>query len=102
VRAVGDLLQLQGIAFAIDDPTALRAQAREKAMAEAKAKAEQLARLAGVTLGRPTAISEGVVARPIRFEERGLAPAVGGDIETPIAPGEMEVAVNVQVLYAIQ
>ncbi|HLB29443.1 MAG TPA: SIMPL domain-containing protein [Dehalococcoidia bacterium] len=100
VRAVGDLLQLQGIAFAIDDPTALRAQAREKAMAEARAKAEQLARLAGVTLGRPLSISEGTaLPPPIPLPLRAAPENAGGQ---PIASGEMEVAVNVQVLYAIQ
>ena len=100
VRATGDLLQLQGIAFAIDDPTALRGQAREKAMAEARAKAEQLARLAGVTLGRPLSISEGTaLPPPIPLPLRAAPENAGGQ---PIASGEMEVAVNVQVLYAIQ
>lgn len=100
VSAVGDALQVQGVGLTIDDPKPLQEQAREKAMADAKAKAEQLAKAAGVGLGRPLAISEGGGALPI-FERGVPVPlAKGGD--TPISPGELEVVVAVQVTYAIQ
>ncbi len=70
-------------------------------MAEAKAKAEHLAELAGVTLGKPTYISEGIqVPSPIyqagiAYEERAEA------VETSISPGEMEITPTAQVVYTI-
>src|SRR5207237_7719963 len=47
-----------GISFESDNMEALKNQARDQAMTNARAKAEQLARDAGVTLGRPTTIEE--------------------------------------------
>jgi len=100
-EAGGDLTRINSIGFSIDDPSAYYEEAREKAMADAKAKAEQLAELAGVTLGKPTYISEGIQVPPITrgvvYEEAVPAPAP----ETPIVPGEMEISLSVQVVYAI-
>lgn len=99
VEAGGDLTRIDGISFSVDDPSAYYEEAREEAMADAKAKAEQLAELAGVTLGKPTYISEGIpypiYPRDYMYEMAGAAP------ETPISPGEMEISLTVQVAYAI-
>ncbi len=98
-EAGGDLTRIDSIGFSIDDPSAYYEEAREKAMAEAKAKAKQLAELAGVTLGKPTYISEGIQAPPpIRYEQT-VAPAATP--ATPISPGEMEISLTIQVAYAI-
>jgi hypothetical protein len=98
-EAGGDLTRVEGISFSVDDPSSYQEEAREEAMADAKAKAEQLAESAGVTLGKPTYISESVWTPPIPSDiYRGeAAPAV----ETPIAPGEMEISLTVQIVYAI-
>jgi len=98
-EAGGDLTRIDGISFSVDDPSAYYEEARQKAMADAEAKAEQLAELAGVTLGKPTYISEGIsypiYPRDYMYEMAGAAP------ETPISPGEMEISLTVQVVYAI-
>jgi len=97
-EAGGDLTRVEGISFSVDDPSSYQEEAREEAMADAKAKAEQLAELAGVTLGKPTYISEGIQIPPIIYPREVYveeAPA------TPIAPGEMEITLTVQVVYAI-
>ena len=100
-EAGGDLTRIQGISFSVDDPTPYYEEARAKAVEDAKNKAAQLAELAGVTLGKPTYISEGAIYRPELprlFEEAGgMAPAP----ETPVSPGELEITVNVQIVYAI-
>src|SRR3972149_7215125 len=44
-KAGGDLIQVQGLSFTIDDPDDLRAQARDEAVKEARTKAERLADL---------------------------------------------------------
>ncbi|MFA5316848.1 MAG: SIMPL domain-containing protein [Dehalococcoidales bacterium] len=101
-RAGGDYTRINSMGFTIDDPTPYYEQAREKAMADALAKAKQLANLAGVTLGNPTYVSESlqynstsVIYRDVYME---AAPQASS---TPITPGELEVSTTVQVTYAI-
>ncbi|MDP3878947.1 MAG: SIMPL domain-containing protein [Dehalococcoidales bacterium] len=99
-QAGGDLTRIDNIAFSVDDPSAYYDEAREKAMAEAKAKAEQLAGLAGVTLGKATFISENIQSPPIYFRGDVMLEAAPA-APTPISPGETEVRLSVQVAYAI-
>ena len=95
----------EGISFTIDDPAALREQAREKAMADAEAKAKQLAELGGVSLGRPVSISEslgGYPPQPMMLDRAVAAEAAGEMPQTPISAGEMEISITVNVSYSIQ
>jgi hypothetical protein len=100
VAAGGDLTQVQGIDFTIDDPSKLQDEARGEAVKDAQTKAERLADLAGVKLGKPISISESGVASPMPSREALLGGAAS-DV-SPIEPGEMEVTLDVQVLYAIE
>jgi len=106
VRAGGDLIRINGISFSVDDPSEYYQQAREEAIADAREKAEQLARLAGVTLGRPTYIAEGI-QQPIIFDSfRGIetavpAPLPAGALPPPISPGETQITLSVQVAYSV-
>ena len=99
-EAGGDFTRIDSINFSVEDPTDYYEEAREEAIADAKAKAKQLAELADVTLGEPTYISESFYVSPIvprvayEIEEAAVA-------ETPISPGEMEISLNIQVVYAI-
>ena len=88
---------MYGVTFAVSDPQKGESEAREKAMADAKALAEELARLAGVTLGEVQSVSEviGSLPSPMPMVER----AIGGG---GIAPGELEFGTQVQVTFAIQ
>jgi uncharacterized protein YggE len=104
VEAGGDLLQVQSISFTIDDTTALRSEAREEAVADAQAKADELATLVGVTLGKPTYMSESAYTpTPQPYLERvaGLAMEEAAPV-TEISPGELEVVVSVHITYAIE
>ena len=100
--AGGDLLEVRGLSFTIEDPAELRAQAREEAVKDARARAERLAELSGVKLGKPISINEeGFVVPPsIPFGRGDLQAAPAA--ETPVQPGEMEVSVNVSVVFAIE
>lgn len=100
VSAGGDEVRVSGVSFAIEDDDELVQAARTAAWADAQAKAEELAELAGVTLGPPVAISESfsnVTPYPIFRGGFDAAEAV----ETPIVPGEQTVTVNLSVEYAI-
>jgi uncharacterized protein YggE len=98
--AGGDYTRINNISFSVDDPTPYYADARQKAMADAKAKAEQLADLAGVNLGRPTYISEGTIYPPVVYRDAGME-AMAPAPTTPISPGEIDLSLTVQVAYAI-
>ena len=101
--AGGDLTRIESIGFAVDDPSAYYGEARQKAIADAKAKAEQLAEMAGVELGKPTYISESTPFQPPIYDMyREAVPALAPAIETPISPGEMEISLTVQVAYSIR
>lgn len=100
--AGGDLVRINNIAFSVDDPSAYYAEAREEAMADAKAKAEQLADLAGIKLGQPTYISEGNIYPPVVYRDAGMAPEADGGYQTSISPGEIELTLSIQVAYAIE
>lgn len=93
-----------GIWFALDDPSEAIKQARELAMADAEAKATDLARLANATLGTIQVVSEGFSpsAPAVPFGEAGYA----ADDATrssapPINPGQTEVILTIYVTYAI-
>jgi len=98
--AGGDLARVDSISFSVEDPTDYYEEAREEAVADAKTKANQLADLAGVTLGKPTYISESFYAPPI-VSRAGYEMEEAVAIETPISPGELEISLSVQVVYSI-
>jgi uncharacterized protein YggE len=94
---------INGVSFSVNDPAALEAQARDKAMADAKARAEQLAKAAGVTLGAPVSISE-FTSGPIPYEAKGFAAAdaAGGGAPVPVSNGQIQVNLQVNVTYLIK
>ena len=104
IGAGGEDVRLEGIAFEVSDPESLRQRAREEAMAQAKAKAEQLARLGGVELGQPIAITETTFddggGRPMMMEARASDAAAMAS--TPIEPGETKIRVVVEVRYELR
>ena len=79
------------------------AKAMEQAIADAEAKAEQLADLADVRLGKPTYISEsGGFVPVIREYAVKAAPVPAPAAPPPISPGETEIRLTVQVVYSIK
>jgi uncharacterized protein YggE len=94
---------IHGIQFDVADPTAAVNQARELAVADARARAEHLASLTGVTLGRPLSVAESggpVPPQPLRTAPAAAQP--GAAPATPIEPGQTEIRLSVQIRYAIQ
>ncbi|MDX1517418.1 MAG: SIMPL domain-containing protein [Woeseiaceae bacterium] len=93
---------IHGIHFGVKDAAELEARARAAAMADARARAAALAELAGVDLGEVLEISMaagGGFPVPMgggRMEMAQAAPVPG------ISAGQLNVAVQVQVTYAIR
>ena len=99
-KAGGDNTRINSISFTVNDPTPYTTQARQLAMADAKAKATQLANQAGVKLGHAIYINESggfVPASPVSIS----APQASGAASTPISVGTNDITVNVQVTYNI-
>jgi uncharacterized protein YggE len=95
--------RVMGIRFEASNMEDLKSQARDQAMANARSKAEQMARDAGVTLGRPISIEESDAGgvTPVRANAP-VAALAGQQATTPIQSGELQVQTNVRVVYAIQ
>jgi uncharacterized protein len=103
VTAGGDLTTISGISFTVDDPSPYQKTAREAAMANALAKARQLADASDVSLGDPTYIVETGGSPPIKTVPVPAAPeAPPSPAPPPISPGEATITVNVQVAYSIR
>src|SRR6266536_4592670 len=88
---------LGGIGFSIADPAPLLDQARTKAIADARQKAQVYAAAAGVKLGRVIFIRDTAPGLP-----RPMAARMMSSAAVPIAPGEQELEVSVSVTYALE
>ena len=105
VKAGGDLIRIDSLRFTVEDPTIYYDEAREKATADAKAKAEKLAEQTGVNLGEPTFVSESTYTPSVyggMSYGMSIPPAAPIVIETPTSPGEVEISLTVQIAYSIK
>jgi uncharacterized protein YggE len=90
---------IYGVNFSVENTAKLEADAREKAVADAKLRAEELAQLNGLQLGEVLTVSEviGSSAYPMYRDAVGMG---GGG--TPVQPGELEMSVSIQIMYAVK
>ncbi len=93
--------EVLGISFEVDDETKAENEAREKAVADAKRKAQDAAKIAGFRLGRIINYSEnfGDVPRPIPLSMGVQLKAQG--TPTQVEPGSSEITVTVTLSYEI-
>lgn len=100
-RAGGSLTRIEGISFSVEEPTTYNRELREKAMVDAEAKAKQMAEFFGITLGKPTHISEGYAPTPPIYNMYSVRDMAAGEAPTPISAGETKLSLSIQVTYAI-
>lgn len=102
VVAGGDNVRISDINFTLEDPKPKMAELREMAVADAKSKAQHLAKLSDVTLGRLTYISEGAFGPSVRgFADRGYAESAALALAPSISGGELTLSLGVQAGFAI-
>lgn len=100
--------QIGNISFTIDDPKALQAEAREKAIADAKEQAIKLADQLDVRLDELVSFSEGgggyYPPMPYARMEMamGATPAMDKDESLVLPAGQQEIVVNVSMTYEIE
>ena len=91
--------EIGGINFMVSQASKLLDEAREKAVADARRKAEIYARAAGVTLGAPLSISEEGSPGPMPFRKMAGGMAASA---APVAQGEETLSVTVSVSWSIK
>ncbi|MCK9360629.1 SIMPL domain-containing protein [Patescibacteria group bacterium] len=96
--------QVNGVRFTIDDPTMVQQQARTEAIADAKAKAQELADAMGVKIVKIVTFSESSGGtQPPMFAYRGLEDAANQAAPVPdIQTGSLDVQANVSVTFEIR
>ncbi len=92
---------IAGISFEIDNPKNCQIQARQLAVKDAREKAEQLARDAGIQLGKILSIIEtGDSGKPAVYRSMSMKDMANAPV--PIEAGEMEIVVHVDMRFDIQ
>lgn len=112
IDAVGDVLgaatdaganSINGISFAIEDSTALEAEARKAAMADARQQAEHLAELAGVRLGEVLQVSlAGGGGYPVPMYKSLRMETMDASAAPSVSAGELSVSVQLEVTWLIE
>ena len=95
--------EVNGPSFSLADPEAALNRARTAAVAKARARADIYAAAAGMTVKRIAAISEPGAAEPMPrpMMARMAADAVSAEA-TPVEPGELALAVRVNVTFELE
>lgn len=92
--------QVYGIYFGVADPSTAEAQARDLALANARAKADQLAQASGGTVGQVLVVTENIgsaVPLPVMMSARAEDAK-----SVPLQPGQQTVTLQIQVTYELK
>lgn len=96
---------VQNISFTVETPDKWRAQAIARAVKDARAKADALARASGVRIKRIIALNEsGININPYQMEygyKKAAVLTAGDSLNTPLEPGSIKVTANVQMNFGI-
>jgi uncharacterized protein YggE len=96
---IGNRLQVDGVGMVVTDPSEAQVEARELAFLDARERAEQLAGLAGATLGEVESLVEGSGTPYPRF----AAQAAGGaaKLDLVLEPGQTEILSSLTVTWQL-
>jgi hypothetical protein len=100
VKAGAD--QIDGVDFSLQDETVATQAALQKAVAQAKDKAQAIARTADVSLGNIAEIDEGNVQRIFPNMPRMMHMAAAAEVATPVQPGQIQITASVTITYKIK
>lgn len=108
---VGDILQqavvkganlTSNLQFTIEDPEQYKQEARQKAVEQAKEKADNLASASGITLGKLINVYENYVY-PMYESAKAVGLGGGGVVPSPtIEPGQNEISITVNLTYRVK
>lgn len=92
--------EIGGPTFMLDDDDAVSAEAIELAIADARARAEVMAKAAGKSLGEIISVSETGASTPIYYGARTEALDTAGAVA--IEPGQLDIMANVTVVFELK
>jgi uncharacterized protein len=94
---------IQNVSFEVESPEKWRGKAIEKAIKDARSKAEAMAKASGVKIKKIITMNESTIeVRPYQmdsFKRAELQDAIGA--VTPIESGNVKVTANVQVIFGV-
>jgi len=93
-----------GVNFSLDDPSTVESEARESAVADAAAKAAELATLHELSVGPVISISEVIGGNGGVFADNFSAESVRafGGGGGPILPGELQLTMRLEIVYTLE
>lgn len=94
--------QIDGPSFSIDRPDALLDQAREKAIATARARASLYAKATGLQVKRIVAINESAAEAPPRVYPMAMMARSKDSADTSVQPGEQKLSVSLSVTFDLE
>lgn len=94
---------IQGPAFTIADDSTFHGQAIDKAVADARKRAETMAKAAGKSVGAVVRISEVSISSPSPYYGARELKAAGADaVSVPVSLGQLDVMASVEVVYELK
>jgi uncharacterized protein YggE len=93
---------VSGVGFTVSDPARGREGALQAAFADARAKAEVLARAAGRTVGRALSITEGAAVTPQPPYPMARAAMMEAKSDMTVEPGAEELTFTVSVIFELR
>ena len=98
-----NVTNISGLQFSVENDSAIKTEARNKAIAEARAQAESIAKGLGVSLTRITSFSEtSNVPRPMYYAKDMMVSNEASAPTPSIAIGENKASADVSISYEIQ
>jgi uncharacterized protein len=92
---------VSGVNFTVSDPARGRDSALQAAFADARAKADVLAKAAGRTVGRALSITEGTAVTPPPYP-MARAQMMAAKEDIPVEPGAEELSFTVSVIFELR
>lgn len=102
VAAGGNLTVINNVNFTVEDPTKYYDDARQKAIDDANKKAQEIASLYGVTLGKPTYVLETSSTPYPVYYGGGAGPAImSGQQGASVSAGSTDIVLDIQASYTM-
>jgi hypothetical protein len=108
IETIGDVIgaasdaganEIGGPTFMLSDDSEVRNEAIDLAIADARTRAEVMAKAAGKSLGEIISISEAGMSTPIYY---GAEARAAMDAAVPIEPGQLDVSAGVTVVFELK
>jgi uncharacterized protein YggE len=93
---------VSGVSFVVSDPARVRDGALQSAFADARGKADVLAKAAGRAIGRAISITEGTAVMPPPYPMARRMSVEAAQMDVPVEPGAEELSFTVSVVFELR